>query len=133
MKIYIASSFDLVSLVKETAEVLRNYGHEITQEWWNFDYKQILKSDDKLWYQLLEVQEVSRKNFEGIKQADCLLFVADPELPRKFNGANIELGYALALGKPCFSIGKLQRSAMYVSVMKCKDLKEFLERLNRNE
>jgi len=129
-KIYVASSFSLVPTVKMVADSLKKCGYIITQEWWRFDYKSILKNDDELWYLLPKVRNISKANFEAIKRADCLLLVADSETPQRFNGANIELGYALALGKPCFSIGKLQRSAMYVPVTQCSNLKEVLEKLN---
>jgi len=132
MKIYIASSFELLPYVKEIAETLENLGHTITRKWWTFDYKTI-NIPDKEWYKLQEVKKCSLLNFKAIQETDCLLLVAHPFVPKKFNGANIELGYALALGKPCFSIGKLQRSAMYVPVTKCKDLKEFLKWLNGNK
>ena len=128
MKIYLASSFSLISLVKEVAEKLEKHGFEITRKWWTFDFKTIQIPDDE-WYGLLEVKKCCVDNFKAIEKADCLILVANPKVPQKFNGANIELGYALALGKPCYSVGKLERSAMYVPVIKCRDLNEVLRRL----
>ena len=125
MKFYLASSFDLVKYVKKLAETLKDTGQEITVEWWRKDYKTLPVPDDD-WYENTEVRNISSRNFKGIRDADIFVLVAHPETPKKFNGANIELGYALALGKECFSIGKLQRSAMYVPVKKCKNVKDFL-------
>jgi nucleoside 2-deoxyribosyltransferase len=125
MKFYLASSFDLVERVKKVAEILRKHGHEITCEWWVRDYKDMIWMSDDEWYEHFKVQEISKRNFDAVSKADVLLLVAG-DTPRKFNGANIELGYALALGKPCYSIGKLERSAMYVSVRRREFLDEVL-------
>ena len=125
MKFYLASSFDLVKYVKKLAEILKEARQEITVEWWRKDYKTISVPDDK-WYENTEVQNISSRNFQGVRDADIFVLVAHPEAPKKFNRANIELRYALELGKECFSIGKLQRSAMYVPVKKCENVSDFL-------
>jgi len=128
MKFYLASSFDLVGFVQEIANNLTELGHTITVEWWHKDFKK-LQLSKKAWYEDKRVENVSKRNFRGIENAEVFLLVTHPNDSRKFNGANIELGYALALGKDCYSIGKLERSAMYVPVKKCSSLSEFLEKL----
>lgn len=125
MKFYIASSFDLVNRVRQIAIHLKAKGHEITVEWWHKDYKRLLIAEEE-WYQNREVINISKRNFKGIEDADIFLLIAPKYSPKSFNGANIELGYALALGKPCYSIGKLQRSAMYVPIRKFQKLAEVL-------
>lgn len=128
MKFYIASKFGLADRVKKIAAILKAKGHEITVEWWNRDYKKFMPNEeDELWYHHFKVIEVSKRNFEGIKKADRFLFVAPVDIPTKFNGANIELGYALALGKPCYSLGKLDRSAMYLPVKRCEFIEEVVK------
>lgn len=116
MKVYLASSFDLVTYVSDIAKSLESHGHKITVKWWHKDFKKAIQKPDDEWYKDGQVQDISRRNFEGIETADCLILVAHPNEPKKFNGANIELGYALALKKPCFALGKLERSAMYVPI-----------------
>ena len=127
MKVYLASSFDLIRKVRAIAETLKKRGHSVTVEWWHRDYKK-LPLDDVDWYEDDRVNAISKRNFQGIREADIFVLVAPTATSKKFNGANIELGYALALEKPCFSVGHLQRSAMYVPVTKCDSIEEVLER-----
>ena len=127
MKVYIASNFSLVNRVQEIADILKQKGHEITQEWWHKDYKKLHISNDDLWYREPKVVAISERNFKGIREADRFLLIAPMDTATKFNGANIELGYALALGKPCYSLGKLERSAMYVPAKRCEFIEEVLE------
>jgi len=126
MKVYLASSFDLIRRVEAIAKTLREKGHTVTVEWWHKDYKK-LPLEDVDWYEDVRVQAISERNFRGILEADIFVLVAPTLSSKKFNGANIELGYALALGKPCYSVGHLQRSAMYVPVTKCDSIEEVLE------
>jgi len=116
MKVYLASSFELIKYVQDINHALETHGHKVTVQWWHKDFKKAVQKPENEWYEDREVQEISRRNFSGIEEADCLILVAHPTEPRKFNGANIELGYALALKKPCLALGKLERSAMYVPV-----------------
>ena len=119
MRVYLASSFDLAKYVSDICRSLESHGHIITVHWWVKDFeKAIQKDSDDAWYRDKQVQEISKRNFVGIETADVFLLVAHPTEKRKFNGANIELGYALALKKTCFALGKLERSAMYVPVQR---------------
>ena len=127
MKVYLASSFDLIRRVEAIAKTLREKGHTVTVEWWQKDYKKLPLADSD-WYEDARVKAISKRNFQGIREADIFVLVAPTTTSKKFNGANIELGYALALEKPCFSVGHLQRSAMYVPVTKCDSIEEVLER-----
>ncbi len=127
MKVYLASSFELIRKVEAIAKTLRDKGHTVTVEWWHKDYKKLPLSDSN-WYEDARVKAISERNFRGIREADIFVLVAPTLRGKKFNGANIELGYALALEKPCYSVGRLQRSAMYVPVTKCDSIQEVLER-----
>ena len=127
MKVYLASSFDLIKKVDALAKVLREKGHKVMVEWWRKDFKKLPLADVD-WYEDARVTAISERNFQGIREADIFVLIAPTLTSKKFNGANIELGYALALGKPCYSVGRLQRSAMYVPVTKCDSIEEVLER-----
>lgn len=129
MKFYLASSFSLVSLVQELADILRQEGHEITTEWWHTDFKQVVQKPDADWYEDERVLAISKRNFDGIERADALILVAG-KTPKKFNGANIELGFALALGKMCYSVGALEKSAMYCPVRQFSTADELLSALD---
>jgi len=130
MKVYLASSFSLIQKVEASAEVLREKGHIVTVEWWHKDYKKLPFADVD-WYEDPRVIAISERNFRGIREADIFVLIAPTLTSKKFNGANIELGYALALGKPCYSVGCLQRSAMYAPVTKCDSVEEVLERCGK--
>jgi nucleoside 2-deoxyribosyltransferase len=132
MKFYLASSFKNIIVVQLVANYLRELGHEITTEWWHTDFKQSIQKPDAEWYIDERVQAIAKRNFDGIKKADAIILIANLE-PCKFNGANIELGYALALGKICYSIGKLERSAMYVPVKQFETIEALASSLNRNK
>ncbi len=127
-KLYLASSFKYASLVAKLSKMLEAEGYEITQKWWLKDYKQIAVPDGE-WYNREDVKAIFQRNFESIKKADALVLVSVLDEEPKFNGANVELGYALALGKSCLSIGTLCRSAMYVPVNQCSEFSELLVRL----
>lgn len=130
MKIYLASSFANKELVQELANELEQEGHKITTEWWHTDFKKTIFKPDAEWYADEKILAISQRNFNGIREADALILVAN-QTPVKYNGANIELGFALALNKQCFSIGYLERSAMYVPVIQCKTKTELLSRLKK--
>ena len=126
MKVYIASSFQLVEKVIETEQILWKNGIEVTQAWWKKDYKKMSIPDD-WWYKDDDVKKISKKNFDAIDEADMVLLVCPDVSPIRFNGANVEVGYAIAKGKPVYSIGALQRSAMYVPIRRLHNINEFLE------
>ena len=131
MKFYLASSFKNKVKVEQVAYYLTKRGHTITTQWWHTDFKKTVSGNDAEWYADERVQAISKRNFKGIEDAEVLILVARKE-PVKYNGANIELGYALALGKPCYSLGYLERSAMYCPVIKCKAIDELLVKIATN-
>lgn len=141
LNIYLASTFKL----KDTIEWLYNRldNHTIIDKWWNIDSKDELESDFH-WYGKAQTKAIEQRHFQHIKKCDALILVGDifgsndnPDIkPPSFNGANVEVGYALALGIPVFSIGKINRSAMYVSVIRCEhapDLERALDILALKE
>jgi len=128
MKFYLASSFELIEIVKDVANKLVELGHIVTVEWWHKDFKKLCLPE-KNWYKNKRVVDISQKNFRGIEEAGIFILISHPTVPRKFNGANIELGYALALKKDCYSLGKLERSAMYVPITKYSSLSQILRRV----
>ncbi len=140
MKIYVASSFKLVENVKSAVEALEKAGHEITVKWWDRMYDipgerdQVATMELKARYEGLSPDEFYERretfvsfasDYWGVKEADVFLFVAD-SVPRKFNGANVELGIAISDRKPCFSIGELETSVLYYPVIRCSDIGEVI-------
>lgn len=123
MKIYIASSFRFTDAVRTLADQLEKRGHMITCKWWLVDYKVALDiSNDEVWFSQPIIRTIYLRSFKAIEDADLLILVA-PEASR-FNGANIEVGIALALHKPVVCLGELVRSAMYEPLIRCHTTKE---------
>jgi len=129
MKFYIASTFSLISKIIEIEEQLEKMGHEITVKWWRRAYgsdgsqntndlKKVFASYS--WQEFMskpEVEYTYHSDKTGILDADGFIFVAD-ELPRKFNGASVELGMALQREIPCYLIGELEPSCLFYPLIK---------------
>ena len=138
MKVYIASSFSLLFKIREVEQVLENAGFTVICKWWTGldfipserktlkEYAKHANSSD--FYSHSSCKSAYERDFQSVKDADIFIFVAD-DVARAYNGANIELGIALGDNKPCFSIGKLENSALYYPVVKCLDSRELLTKL----
>lgn len=142
MKFYLASSFDLIEKVQEVCEAIEGYGHSITVKWWSREYdipnegkvktsilkKRYEKLDPDEFYSRPETRRSYLDDFKGVVNADVFIFVAD-EIPRKYNGANVELGIALANNIICFSIGNLETSPLYYDVLRRNSIEDILKEL----
>ena len=142
MKFYLASSFKLIDKVQEVCEAIEGYGHSITVKWWSREYD--IPNEGKVntivlhnryesmtyeeFYNRPETRRSYLDDFKGIVQADIFIFVAD-EIPRKYNGANVELGIALANNLMCFSIGNLELSPLYYDVLRRNSIEDILKEL----
>jgi nucleoside 2-deoxyribosyltransferase len=132
MKVYLASSFDLVPVVETVTEYLERQGHTITVKWWSrdgFDLRD-KKADQTTdgFYKDPVCEMIFWRDYQGVTDSDAFVIVAG-DTPKKFNGANVEYGIAIALKKPCFSIGCLENSAMYHPLKKCKTFSELSDSL----
>lgn len=135
-KVYLASSFALIPLVKEVAEYLEAQGHEITVKWWSREYEipgekapvpttELKRRNNDLYPKAFYAKPETKKSyladFKGIEDADALVIISG-HAPRYFTGANVELGIALALKKPCYALGELRNSALYWGVHRLPDI-----------
>ena len=89
----------------------------------------LLESYKPLFYEKPETKLSFECDYKGVKNADIFIFVAD-DTPRKYNGANVELGIALSDKKPCFSIGVLENSVLYYPIVKCANIQEVISRIS---
>ena len=142
MKFYLASSFDLVDKVEKVCKAIEGYGHSITVKWWSREYDipnegkvktTILKSrfnkvESDKFYNRPEVRRSYLDDFSGVTNADVFIFISD-EKTKIYNGANVELGIALANNIICFSIGELTNSVLYYDVLKRNNIEEILKEL----
>lgn len=144
MKIYVASSFSLIPKIEEVVEALEAEGHQIIVKWWSRIYQTEEghlqeTSDLKKIYADLEPAEFYARpetfksymaDVEGIKEADALVLVAPDEAGRvALVGARVELGIAIGLQIPCFSIGSIVNSAMYWGIFRASDIPQLIKDL----
>ncbi len=130
MNIYLASKSSETKRVKELAKALKKAGHVLTIEWWKLPLcKNVQVTTDHEWFSHSYMRSVCERDLKAIERADILILVAN-NAETLFNGANVELGYALALGKVCISIGKLARCAMYARVIQFDTIQDLMNNLN---
>lgn len=134
IKIYLASKFSLRQKVEYLSNYLVTHGFSITCKWWNDDIKQLsLKAKgniDDEWYRFREVIAVSERDYRGIDNADVVILVSTKE-PMSFNGANIEIGYAIAKGKKIFILGAVDRCALYRTAVFCGSVDKLMYELKK--
>lgn len=94
MKVYLASSFLNKDNARTAMDMLRNAGHEITNDWTTHETTSDLS--------VLERESV--EDLIGVQDADVLVFLWPGRM-----GSNAELGAALALGKPAILVGGINR------------------------
>jgi hypothetical protein len=128
MNIYIASSFDLKDRVEHVYDRLTDHGHTIPDTWWDDDLK-VLNEPDEDWYDHPKVVRRAARHWTNIEKCDTFVIVTPSGDTKKFNGANIELGYAIACGLDCYSVGRLERSAMYEPVTQTDSVDKLLRYL----
>lgn len=137
-EVYIGSSFSLKDRVQHVYETLTEAGHVVPDVWWDESREQadlkVLDLPDEEWYEHPKVMKRALRHWETIEQCDVFVLVAPEEGTKKFNGANLELGYAFGTGSICYSVGRLERSAMYIGpdevpVRQVESAEELLEAL----
>ena len=132
ISVYIASNFELKDQVERLAKSLKYLGMRITREWWLVNTRNIILPEEE-WYLNDAVRIQHKLDFVAISHSDIFILLSDEQNAQTFIGANIELGYALAKKKVCFSVGKLQKSAMYVPIVKFKNVAELLTKLKSGD
>lgn len=130
MKLYLASSFDFAALCQEVRVAVEQEGHTVPDVWWNVRTKDDMKGmSEEAFYDSPTVRAIAARHWRTIDACDALVLVIGKDSAR-FTGANIEVGYAIAKGKPVLCIGTPKRSAMYVALARCQDIPDLLAALN---
>jgi len=129
LNIYLASSFKYKESVETVEYDLKIEGHNVPDKWWNIDSKNSSESDYE-WYNKPETRAISTRHFQQIRKCDALILVCPISSPGVFNGAAVEVGYALALGIPVYSYGFIPRSAMYSDVIRCYSMESLIDCIN---
>lgn len=131
--VYLASSFSLKDRVQRVHDTLADEAIEVTDVWWDESREHANLKDidvpDEEWYDLDPVVQRAGRHFRNIRRADAFAIICPRDGTKKFNGANVELGYAIAENIPCFSVGRLERSAMYEPVTQLDSARELADAL----
>lgn len=99
MKVYVAGKFEDRENIRSIYHILKQYGHTIALDWTNHEHP---KSDK-------EQEQWAIADIEGVKQCDTLIAIFSKDY--RYRGALIEVGAALALGKPVIIIGSNENSS----------------------
>jgi nucleoside 2-deoxyribosyltransferase len=131
LNIYLASSFKYKNICEMIREELEEHPIElgmfkVPDIWWNIDSKKSNLSVN-VWYNQPITKAISARHFQSIKNCDALVLCCPISEEGIFNGANVEVGYALALGIPVYSFGKIAMSAMYSDVIKCYTMESLMD------
>lgn len=134
--VYLASSFSLKERVERAYQALTDAGHAVPDVWWDESREQadlkVIDLPDEEWYEHPKVQQRAERHWTTIEEADAFVIVCPPfGETKKFNGAYAEFGYAHANGLDCYSLGTLERSAMYEPVTQTDSVEELLEELQQ--
>lgn len=115
MRVYVAGSSRQLGRVRAAMERLKAAGHTVVHDWPTIIEAQgeanpADATQDERWDWAID-------DLAGVKAADCLWFLVPAE---EGAGAFVELGYALAIGKPVICSGTYQRS-IFTSMAVCYD------------
>jgi nucleoside 2-deoxyribosyltransferase len=117
MRIYLAGPSAELPRVKHWAEALELHHLEITHRWWqsvedpDMPHDSVLSAEQQLQY--------ARADLRGIDCADVVWALWPTERGRSM-GTAIEIGYALAKGRPLFVTGERALESIFGALAKCR-------------
>jgi nucleoside 2-deoxyribosyltransferase len=99
LKLYIATSFRNREQARIMRDLLQGFGHVITSRWIDTHLEEIdVLTPARQGQEALE-------DLEDVAAADGVVFVNNTDIPSTSGGMHVEMGYALALGKPVYIVG----------------------------
>jgi nucleoside 2-deoxyribosyltransferase len=114
---YVATKFENRARYREVVDKLTNAGHHLTHDWTN---------------PILSKNQDAEECFKGVVNADFLVGIFEESL--KYQGALVEVGIALALGKHVIILGDWLDSCIFMNlhgVQRVKTIEELLEETHR--
>ncbi len=114
-KVYVAASSLQMDRARDVMAQLRAAGHEVVHDWCSIIEARGVanpsdSTQDERWDWAID-------DLQGVKRADVLWLLVPAE---EGAGAFVELGYALALGKPVIASGAYLRS-IFTAMAACYD------------
>lgn len=93
MKVYLSTTSSNLPKARALMQRIRRAGHTITYDWTKgFERERQMG--------LLELGDRAEADIEGVRSADIVIVYMQPKMADKMTGAAVEIGAALALGKP---------------------------------
>lgn len=121
MKVYVAAMYGKRDYARDhVARVLQDAGHEVTARW--------LWEDEPPGSE----QASAVKDLADVARADAIVLLTNP-IGTKYSGGgrHVEFGYALALGKHCFTVGEHETIFQHLpQVMVCSSIIVVVDQLN---
>jgi nucleoside 2-deoxyribosyltransferase len=125
MKFYLAGKYDKRETLFWIAEDLITNGHQVQAEWLDGTHSD-RSEEAKFRYAITD--------FQDIDACDTLvMFNLPTEAPEMSPGRHVELGYALAHGKPCIVVGAGDCVFYTLAVKRFTTINEFLNAFLDNE
>jgi nucleoside 2-deoxyribosyltransferase len=104
MKFYVASKFERSEKVKEVQQRLKEEGHEIIVDW--TQHKNITNYSREKY----RAAEYADEDLKGAMECDVFVLISNKDS----RGSHLELGAALASGKPdIYVIGELREDSLF--------------------
>lgn len=104
VNIYVAGKWGNRERVRYWHKVLRDNGHRITCDWTDHEYPEVGQEHLLRWYAVADIN--------GVVACDLLIAIFQEEY--RYRGALVEMGAALALGKPVWVLGEAERSCIFM-------------------
>jgi hypothetical protein len=104
MKVFVSGKVGDSEVVEELGKELRSLGHEITFDWTTIDHLRPYETNAEASTDAAELE------IEGVRSAEVLVLVAHA----RGVGMYVELGAALALGKPVLALVSGEAPTMFL-------------------
>lgn len=124
MKVYVAGRSSIRNGVEDTIKKLKASGFKITFDWTKHPHF-IYREQPEL------AKKYSELELQAIDSSDVFILVSD----REGSGMYVEMGYALAKGKPVYIIGEWNQKPIFMfhpQVIKRQTIREVISDLKHN-
>ena len=118
MKIYVAGKYSERDKVRLVFKELEKLGHTITLDWTNHD----IYPNDAIAEKLGQFAD---DDIEGVRKAD--IFIGCLINNHEYKCLWVEMGVAIALGKPCYLVGSAGESCIFSNHWLAKKFHSFQE------
>lgn len=100
MKFYLAGKYSSHPEMRERVVVLKFYGHSVTSRWITGDHEHLEGRDKDP-----ENARFAREDIEDIMDCNAVIWFSEPQNNGR-GGRHVEFGYALAIQRPIYVIGR---------------------------